>query len=102
VFSEVTPDMTIAREEIFGPVLTIMAYEDDDDAVRIANDTDYGLAGGVWSGDRDRRCGSPAGCAPARSRSTVRRSTRSPRSAATSSPVTAASSARSESSNSPR
>ena len=54
VFSEVTPDMTIAREEIFGPVLTIMAYEDEDDAVRIANDTDYGLAGGVWSGDRDR------------------------------------------------
>jgi aldehyde dehydrogenase (NAD+) len=54
VFSDVTPDMTIAREEIFGPVLAILPYEDEDDAVRIANDTDYGLAGGVWSGDRDR------------------------------------------------
>ena len=51
VFSGVTPDMTIAREEIFGPVLVIMPYTDEDDAVRIANDSDYGLAGGVWSGD---------------------------------------------------
>ena len=54
VFSAVTADMTIAREEIFGPVLSIMAYDDEEDAVRIANDTDYGLAGGVWSGDPDR------------------------------------------------
>ncbi len=54
VFSRVTPDMTIAREEIFGPVLSIMAYEDEDEAVRIANDIEYGLAGGVWSGDPDR------------------------------------------------
>jgi acyl-CoA reductase-like NAD-dependent aldehyde dehydrogenase len=54
VFSGVTPEMTIAREEIFGPVLAILPYDDEDDAVRIANDTDYGLAGGVWSGDRDR------------------------------------------------
>jgi acyl-CoA reductase-like NAD-dependent aldehyde dehydrogenase len=53
VFSDVTPDMTIAREEIFGPVLVIIPYDDEDDAVRIANDTDYGLAGGVWSGDRE-------------------------------------------------
>ena len=51
VFSGVTPEMTIAREEIFGPVLVIMPYTDEDDAVRIANDSDYGLAGGVWSGD---------------------------------------------------
>jgi len=43
--------MTIAREEIFGPVLSVLPYEDDDDAVRIANDSMYGLAGGVWSGD---------------------------------------------------
>jgi aldehyde dehydrogenase (NAD+) len=54
VFSEVTPDMTIAREEIFGPVLAIMPYDDEEDAVRIANATSYGLAGGVWSGDAER------------------------------------------------
>jgi acyl-CoA reductase-like NAD-dependent aldehyde dehydrogenase len=54
VFSEVTPDMTIAQEEIFGPVLAIMPYDDEDDAVRIANGTIYGLAGGVWSGDAER------------------------------------------------
>jgi acyl-CoA reductase-like NAD-dependent aldehyde dehydrogenase len=54
VFSEVTPEMTIAQQEIFGPVLVIMPYEDEDDAVRIANDSVYGLAGGVWSGDEDR------------------------------------------------
>ena len=54
VFSEVRPDMTIAQEEIFGPVLSIIPYDDEDDAVRIANDTIYGLAGGVWSGDPER------------------------------------------------
>jgi aldehyde dehydrogenase (NAD+) len=54
VFSEVTPGMTIAQEEIFGPVLVLMPYDDEDDAVRIANDTIYGLAGGVWSGDEER------------------------------------------------
>ena len=53
VFSEVAPEMTIAQEEIFGPVLAIQPYDDEDDAVRIANDTVYGLAGGVWSGDQD-------------------------------------------------
>jgi acyl-CoA reductase-like NAD-dependent aldehyde dehydrogenase len=54
VFSEVTPEMTIAREEIFGPVLAIMPYDDEDDAVRIANDSDYGLAGGVFSASEER------------------------------------------------
>ncbi len=54
VFSEVTPEMTIAQEEIFGPVLVIQPYDDVEDAVRIANDTEYGLAGGVWSGDQER------------------------------------------------
>ena len=53
VFSHVENDMTIAREEIFGPVLVMIGYEDDDDAVRIANDTDYGLSGYVC-GSRDR------------------------------------------------
>ncbi len=53
VFTGVTPEMTIAREEIFGPVLSIIGYEDTDDAVRIANDSDYGLSGGVWASDED-------------------------------------------------
>jgi acyl-CoA reductase-like NAD-dependent aldehyde dehydrogenase len=51
VFSEVTPEMTIAQEEIFGPVLAIMPYDSEDEAIEIANNTVYGLAGGVWSGD---------------------------------------------------
>jgi aldehyde dehydrogenase (NAD+) len=46
--------MTIARDEIFGPVLAILPYDDEDDAVRIANDTPYGLAAAVWSGDQAR------------------------------------------------
>jgi acyl-CoA reductase-like NAD-dependent aldehyde dehydrogenase len=54
VFADVTPDMTIAREEIFGPVLVVMPYDSEDDALRIANDSVYGLAGGVWSGDAER------------------------------------------------
>ena len=53
VFSDVTNDMTIAREEIFGPVLCILAYDDLDQAVDIANDTDYGLAGYVSAADLD-------------------------------------------------
>jgi len=54
IFGRVTADMTIAQEEIFGPVLSIMTYRDEDDAIRIANDTRYGLAGAVWSGDQQR------------------------------------------------
>ena len=53
VFSNVTNEMTIAREEIFGPVLSLIGYDDDDDAVRIANDTEYGLSGYI-SGNSDR------------------------------------------------
>ena len=53
VFADVTNDMTIAREEIFGPVLSIIGFKDDADAVKIANDTPYGLAGYV-SGSPDR------------------------------------------------
>ncbi|MBL3668193.1 aldehyde dehydrogenase family protein [Streptomyces sp. M2CJ-2] len=51
VFADVTPDMTIAQEEIFGPVLSVLRYEDEEDALRIANGTVYGLAGAVWAGD---------------------------------------------------
>jgi len=54
VFTSVTRDMAIARDEIFGPVLVIIPYDSEDEAVEIANDTDYGLAGGVWSGDPER------------------------------------------------
>jgi aldehyde dehydrogenase (NAD+) len=54
VFADVRNDMTIAREEIFGPVLCIIPYENEDDAIRIANDTPYGLSGFVTSGDRER------------------------------------------------
>jgi acyl-CoA reductase-like NAD-dependent aldehyde dehydrogenase len=54
VFSEVEAEMTVGQEEIFGPVLVIQPYEGEDDAVRIANSTPYGLSGGVWSADTDR------------------------------------------------
>jgi len=54
VFANVRNDMTIAQEEIFGPVLSIIPFEDEDDAVRIANDSLYGLSGGVWSADAER------------------------------------------------
>jgi aldehyde dehydrogenase (NAD+) len=54
IFAGVRNDMTIAREEIFGPVLSIIGYKDEEDAVRIANDTRYGLSGYVWAADIDR------------------------------------------------
>src|SRR5436190_14445616 len=53
VFSEVGPDMTIAQEEIFGPVLSIIPYDSEDEAAEIANNTIYGLACGVWSDDAE-------------------------------------------------
>ncbi|WP_028799730.1 aldehyde dehydrogenase [Streptomyces sp. 142MFCol3.1] len=51
VFADVDNTMRIAQEEIFGPVLVVIAYDDEDEAVRIANDSEYGLSGGVWSAD---------------------------------------------------
>ncbi len=54
VFADVKQDMKIAREEIFGPVLAIMPYETEEEAIAIANSTVYGLSGSVWSGDMER------------------------------------------------
>jgi len=54
VFADVTNDMTIAKEEVFGPVLAVIGYKDEDDAVEIANDTIYGLSGYVFGADTKR------------------------------------------------
>ena len=93
VFGDVTPQMRIAREEIFGPVLSIMSYDSEDEAIEIANDTPFGLAGFVQSSDPDRaRARRQPHPRRAASISMARRSTAACRSAATSSPAMAASS----------
>ncbi|MDV9170069.1 aldehyde dehydrogenase family protein [Streptomyces sp. W16] len=54
VLTDVKPDMQVAREEIFGPVLVTMPFDTEDEAVTLANATEYGLAGAVWCGDAAR------------------------------------------------
>ncbi len=54
VFSDVTPDMALAQDEVFGPVLAVMPYDTEEEAIELANSTVFGLAGGVWSGDLAR------------------------------------------------
>jgi len=84
-------DARSAREEIFGPVLTVIPHDGDDDAVRIANDSLYGLSGTVFGTDRKGRRGLPRGSGRARSLSTAVSGTQPMRpSAVTSSPGTAA------------
>ena len=66
MFANVNNTMTIAREEIFGPVLVMIPYRDEEEAIRIANDTVYGLSGYVYSGNIDNaRTRRAASCAPA-------------------------------------
>ena len=54
VFTDVTSDMAIANDEVFGPVLSVLSFKDDDEAIALANSTDYGLVGGIFTGDLDR------------------------------------------------
>ena len=102
VFSDVKPDMTIAQEEIFGPVLSIIPYDDEDEARRSPTAPSTGSTAASGPPTRSARRPSPGGCAPARSRSTARRSTPWRRSAASSSPGTGASSGASASRSSSR
>lgn len=57
VIADVDPDSALAQEEVFGPVLSVIPFDDDDHAVAVANNSRYGLAGAVWSGDEDRALG---------------------------------------------
>ena len=70
IFTDVTPDMSLAREEVFGPVLAIQTFDDEREAVELANGTDYGLAAGIWSEDEPAGAASPARSGPGSSSST--------------------------------
>ena len=65
ILADVDNGMRVARDEIFEPVLSFIPFDGEDDAVRIANDSRYGLSGGVWSADAAAASPSPGGCAPA-------------------------------------
>ncbi len=94
ILDDCTTDMSVVQDESFGPVLTVETFTDEDDAVRIANDSIYGLAGAVWTRTPAGPSESPAGFGWARSGSTTTtRTSRRPSGAATSSPASVASSA---------
>ena len=59
--------MAVSREEIFGPVVSVITFRDEDEAIRLANDTPYGLSGSLWTGTVPDSCASRARCAPAAS-----------------------------------
>ena len=90
VFANVNNDMTIAREEIFGPVLSMIPFDSEDEAIEIANETPYGLASYVQSGNLDRARKVARRCVPAWFTLTGRRKHPARRSAATNNPATAA------------